>query len=159
LESTVNAAAGVPLKATAVVPVKLVPVMVTLVPAGPLVGVKEVILGATMTVKSVALVPVPAGLVTLIFPVVAAAGTVAVICVPLFTVKAAATPLKATAVVLLNSVPVITTLVPAEPLVGVNEVMLGATMTVKSVALVPVPAGLVTLIFPVVAAAGTVAVI
>ena len=79
MEFTVKAVAGVPLKATAVVPVNPLPVIVTLVPTGPLVGVKEVMLGATMTVKSVALVPVPAGLVTLIFPVVAPAGTVAVI--------------------------------------------------------------------------------
>jgi len=67
--------------------------------------------------------------------------------------------LKATAVAVLKPVPVMVTLVPTRPLVGVNEVMLGATMTVKSPALVPVPAELVTLIFPVVAAAGTVAVI
>ena len=67
------------MKATAVALLKLVPVSVTLVPAGPLVGVNEVRLGAGMTVKSVALVPVPAGSVTLIFPVVAPAGTVAVI--------------------------------------------------------------------------------
>ena len=79
MEFTVNVVASVPLKATAVAVLKLAPVMVTLVPTRPLVGVKEVMLGATMTVKSVALVPVPAGLVTLIFPVVAPAGTVAVI--------------------------------------------------------------------------------
>ena len=34
-----------PLNVTAVVPVKLVPLIVTLVPAGPLVGVKVVIVG------------------------------------------------------------------------------------------------------------------
>ena len=67
------------MKATAVALLKLVPVSVTLVPAGPLVGVNEVRLGAGMTVKSPVLVAVPAGLVTLFLPVVASAGTVAVI--------------------------------------------------------------------------------
>ena len=65
------------LKATWVVPVKLVPVMVTTVPTGPLVGVKLVIAGGTITVKAVALVSVPSGVVTLIRPVEAPAGTVA----------------------------------------------------------------------------------
>jgi hypothetical protein len=65
------------LKFTDVVPVKLAPLIVTLVPTGPLVGVKLVILGAT--VKVARLVPVPAWVVTLIAPVVALAGTVAVI--------------------------------------------------------------------------------
>jgi len=67
------------LKATAVADEKFAPVMTTLVPAGPLMGVKEVMVGGTVTTKSAVLVPVPAELVTLIFPVVAAAGTVAVI--------------------------------------------------------------------------------
>ena len=60
---------------TAVVPVKFVPLIVTLVPTSPLVGVKPVIVGATM--KLVALVAVPAGVVTLSGPVVAPTGTIA----------------------------------------------------------------------------------
>ena len=40
LELTTKPGAAVPLKATAVVPVKLLPVMTTLVPASPLPGVK-----------------------------------------------------------------------------------------------------------------------
>ena len=66
-----------PLKATAVVPVKLVPLMVTLVPTGPLAGVKLVIAGGLITVKLPGLVAVPPGVVTLIVPVVTPAGTVA----------------------------------------------------------------------------------
>ena len=66
-----------PLKATRVVPVKLVPLMVTLVPAGPLAGVKLVIVGGLITVKLLALVAVPPGVVTLMVPVVALVGTVA----------------------------------------------------------------------------------
>ena len=65
---------------TEVVPVKLVPVTTTVVPTGPLVGEKLVIVGGgTVTVKFVALVAVPPGVVTAIFPVVAPVGTVAVI--------------------------------------------------------------------------------
>ena len=68
-----------PLKVTAVAPVRFVPVMVTLVPIGPLVGLKLVMVGEPMTVKLVALGAVPPGAVTAIAPVVAPAGTVAVI--------------------------------------------------------------------------------
>ena len=67
--------AGVPLNATVVAPVKFKPVIVTFVPTGPLVGVKLVIVGATVNV--LALVVVPPGVVTLSVPVVAPVGTVA----------------------------------------------------------------------------------
>jgi hypothetical protein len=51
--------------------------IVTLVPTGPLVGVKLVIVGAlAVTVKLLALAAVPPDVVTLIAPVVAPAGTV-----------------------------------------------------------------------------------
>jgi hypothetical protein len=75
-ESTVNVDAEVPLNATALAPVKLLPVIVTIVPAAPLVGVKEEI-EAPSTVKSFALTTVPPAVVTLILPVEATAGTVA----------------------------------------------------------------------------------
>jgi len=68
------------LNVTAVAPVKFVPLIVTLVPTGPLVGVKPVIVGGAelgVTVKLFALVAVPPGVVTLRGPVVAPAGTVA----------------------------------------------------------------------------------
>ena len=69
----------VPLKVTAVAPVKFVPLIVTVFPTCPLVGVKPVIVGglATVTVKLLALVAMPAGVVTLSGPDVAAVGTVA----------------------------------------------------------------------------------
>ena len=67
--------ATVPLNATDVAPVKFVPLIVTLAPDSPLVGVKLVIAGATR--KVAALVAVPPGLVTLSSPVVAPVGTVA----------------------------------------------------------------------------------
>jgi len=69
--------AALPLKRTALAPVKFVPVIVTPVPTGPFGGVKPVIVGAGMTVKLVTLVAVPPGVVTLTGPVIAPAGTVA----------------------------------------------------------------------------------
>jgi hypothetical protein len=86
-------------------------------------------------------------------------GTVAVICVAEFTVNVvAATLLNVTAVAPVRFVPVITTDVPTGPNVGVNDVIVGAAI-VKFVRLDPVPPGVVTLIGPVVAVVGTVAVI
>ena len=67
-----------PLNRTAVAPAKFAPLIVTLVPTGPLAGVKLVIVGAlAVTVNEVALVAVPPGVVTLMGPLVAPAGTVA----------------------------------------------------------------------------------
>ena len=78
VDVTVKVGALVPLKLTAVTPVKLVPLIVTLVPGGPLVGAKPVIVGAfAPTVKLLALVAVPPGPVTLTGPVVAPPGTAA----------------------------------------------------------------------------------
>jgi len=65
------------LNVTAVAPVKFVPLIVMLVPTGPLVGVKLVMVGAGITVKLFVLVAVPPGVVTLRGPVVAPVGTVA----------------------------------------------------------------------------------
>src|SRR6185436_17543026 len=153
--------AAVPLKRTLVVPVKSDPVMVTAAPTRPLVGENEEIVGAGgMTVKSPALVAVPPGVVTLILPVVAPAGTVVLICVLDTTLKVAAVPLKLTLVVPVKADPVMVTTAPTRPLVGENEEIVGAGgMTVKSPALVAVPPGVVTLILPVVAPAGTVVLI
>jgi len=108
------------------------------------------------TVKFVALVPVPAGVVTLILPVTAPTGTVALIWVAEVTAKLAPTPPNRTAVAPVKAVPVIVTEVPVLPLVGENEEILGAALvTVKFVALVAVPPGVVTVIRPVVAPDGT----
>src|SRR2546427_8916971 len=75
-ELTVKVALA-PLKATTVVPVKLVPLMVTLVPTGPLAGVKLVIVGGLITVKLLVLVAVPPGVVALIVPLAPPEATVA----------------------------------------------------------------------------------
>ena len=59
---------------------KFVPVIVTAVPAAPLVGLKPVIVGVgPETVKLLVLVAVPLGVVTVIAPVLALAGTVVLI--------------------------------------------------------------------------------
>src|SRR5437667_8805634 len=106
----------VPLNATAFPPVTLPLVMVTLVPTGPLVGEKLVIVGALTTVNEPALVAVPPGVVTLSDPEVAPAGTVAWIAVAEVTVKVALVPLNATALAPVKLVPLIVTLVPTVPL-------------------------------------------
>src|SRR5207247_1462116 len=131
-----------------------------MVPTGPLVGEKLVIVGAlAVTVKLLLLVAVPPGVVTLSGPLVAPLGTVAAIEVEEFTVKPALVPLKVTAVAPVKFVPLIVTLVPTAPLVGVKLVIVGGLSTVKLPVLVAVPPGVVTAIAPVVAVAGTFAVI
>jgi len=153
--------AAVPLNVTDVAPLRFVPEITTVVPTGPLVGEKFVIVGAAaVTEKLVALVAVPPGVVTAIGPVVAPEGTVAVTCVDELTVKLAAVPLNVTDVAPVRFVPAITTVVPTGPLVGKKLVIVGAAaVTEKLVALVATPPGVVTAIGPVVAPEGTVAVI
>ena len=115
---TVNEAAC-PLNATAVAPLRFVPVMVTPAPMSPLLGLKLVMAGAgTVTVKLAAELAFPLGVVTEILPVVALLGTVAAICVALVTAKAAAIPLKLTAVAPIRLVPVMVTGVATGPLPG-----------------------------------------
>ena len=130
-DTTVKAGWLVLLKVTAVAPVKFVPLMVTLVPTGPLVGVKPVMVGAgRVTVKLAVLVAVPTAVVTAIGPVVAPAGTAAVICVADTTVKVGwFVPLKVTAVAPVRFVPLMVTLVPTGPLVGLKPVTVGAPAT------------------------------
>ena len=78
----------VPLKVTTVTPVRLFPLIVTLVPTGPLLGEKFEIEGAA--VKLPALVAEPPGVVTLIGPVDTPEGTTAEICEAESTVNDAA---------------------------------------------------------------------
>jgi hypothetical protein len=157
---TVNVALLVP-NFTAVAPVKLDPLIATDVPTGPLVGVKLLIVGGIRTLKAVALVAVPPGVLTAMAPVVAPAGTVAVICVALALKAVAFTPLNATTVAADRLLPLIVTDVPTRPLTGEKPVIEGAgpVVTANAVALVAVPPAVVTAIGPVVAPAGTVAAI
>jgi hypothetical protein len=146
---TVNDAAAVAPKLTALAPVNPVPVIVTEVPpaGGPLFGETLVTVGAATNVNwSAALVAlVPPIEVTVTSTVAAAcAGDVALIDVSEFTVNdAAAVPPKLTADAPVNPVPVIVTEVPpaAGPLFGETLVTAGAATKVNwspaLVALVP----------------------
>src|ERR1043166_3072382 len=145
--------AATPLKFTALAPVKFVPVIVTLVPAGPLAGEKLVIVGGTR--KFAELGAVPPAVVTANGPGVAPAGALARTVVAGAAEKLpAAIPLNATAVAPVKLVPVIVTLVPAAPLVGVKLAIVGGCTTLKLFWLVALPLGVVTLSGPVVAPAG-----
>lgn len=86
---------------------------------------KEVIVGATVTVKLVTLVVEPDGVVTLITPVVAPLGTELEICVSEATVNVVFVPLNATDVAPMKPEPDMVTAVPTGPLVGENELILG----------------------------------
>lgn len=133
--------------------------IVTRVPPAPPAGVKLVIVGATA--NEVVVVTDDTAVVTVIGPVVAAAGTVAVIEVPpLFTVNdVAAVPLKSTCVAPWKLKPEIVTVEPEGPLAGLNGVVANRGAAVKFDPLVPVPSDDVTVIGPVSAVAGTTAVI
>jgi hypothetical protein len=90
--------ADAPSNATDEAPVYPVPVIVTVVPAGPLEGSNRTIVGGGdgVTTKSRRLAPVPSESVTETGPVVAPMGTTAVICVVESTLNdCAAVPLKA----------------------------------------------------------------
>src|SRR5438128_706715 len=135
---------------------KLVPVTVMVLPGDPLVGANDIV--TIVKVKDDVLVAVPAGVVTVIGPVVAVLGTGALIELRDTIVKGdASTPLNFTEVVPIKPLPLIFTFVPAVPEAGVKDVINGRT--VKLVGLVAVPDGVVTVIEPVNAVADTVAVI
>src|SRR6266540_3616415 len=121
--------AEVLLNLTPVTLVKFVPRMLTEVPAAPLMGENDVMVGApaTVTVKFVELVAAPLGLVRVMGPVKAPEGTMAEICVEEFTVNEAAAFLKLTPVTSMKFVPTIVTSVPTDPEVGENDVMVGGS--------------------------------
>jgi len=144
-ETTVKSA-FVPLKRTAVAPVKNLPPMSTDCPTGPPDGLVPLIAGAdavvpepdedvgeldpddAVTVKEPSLVTVPFGVTTLIDPLVAAEGTFVVIWPSEATLKSALVPLKSTAVAPVKLLPITCTIVPGVPLEGVKPpIALGAT--------------------------------
>ena len=81
--------------------------------------------GAVTGVKLEALVTVPAGVVTLIGPAVAPAGTMAVIWVAELTVKEALTPLNITEVAPLRLLPVMMIEAPTVALAGIAPMLGG----------------------------------
>jgi hypothetical protein len=136
---------------------KFVPLIVTVAPTAPLVGLKPVMVGEGKIVKPVELVPVTPFTVTVIGPVVVPDCTTAVILVVVAAVTEALTPLNSTSLldnVVLKFVPVITTGAPIAPLLGVKLVMVGVG-TIKFAELVPVIPLTMTEIGPEVAPNGT----
>jgi hypothetical protein len=75
---------------------KFVPVIITVAPTAPLVGLNEVNVGVGKTVKLLALTKSSPAVDIVIVPVVAPVGTMAVIEVVFEAVTVAATPLKLT---------------------------------------------------------------
>lgn len=123
---------------TAVAPVKLLPVTAITLPTGPLAGLKVVIVGAANTVKLLAEVAVPPGVVTPILPLLEPLATRAVICVALPTEKlAAAFPPNVTAVAPVKFEPVIVTEVPEAPEIGLKLTIAGAGVTGCELELTP----------------------
>ena len=101
----------------------------------------------------------PAGVVAVILPVVAPAGTLKVNLEAFTTVKLAVTPFSLTLVRPVKVVPATVTTSPTLPEVGEKFVMVGgATVTVKLPGDTPTPAGVITVTGPVAVPAGTVAV-
>lgn len=150
-----------PFTFTLVVEVKLSPVRMIAEPTLPAPGVKPVMIGPT--VKLAVLVAEPPEVVTLTLPVVASAGTATVMVVAVEAVGTIGLPLNFTTVAPLRLVPVIVTTVPGAPTNGVKLVMVGGpevvVVTVKvAVDVATVPHTPVTLMVPVVAPVGTVAV-
>ena len=145
-ELTVKELAAMPPKLTAVAPVKFVPVIVIDVPPLPLVGVKELIVGADIKVKP-GIDAVPPGVVTITLPDAPAPTTAVIPVAELIVNELAATPPKFTAVAPPKLVPIIVIDMPDAPLTGLNDVIVGAGMKVNP-ANVVVPPGVVTLILP-----------
>jgi hypothetical protein len=107
-----------------------------------------------MTVNAVPVVAIPPAVLTVIFPVVALAGTVAVTFVAESLVTVAATPWNAT-VAPTRWVPMIVTIAPTLPECGLKELIVGVGITVKLAGLVATPPAVLTVTAPVVAPAGT----
>src|SRR5262249_34131088 len=151
--------ATAPLKVTVLVPFvapKPVPVIVTAVVIGPIVGERLVIVAVTAAVTVTPLLARPPT-VTTTLPVVAPAGTGTAMLVADHVVGVAVVPLNVTVLVPFVApkfVPVIVTDVATGPLVGERLVIVGGTVTVNETPLLASPPT-VTTTLPVVAPAGT----
>src|SRR5438093_381343 len=132
--------------------------MRTVAPGALTRGEKSSMIGAgPVTMKLFVVIAVPAGVWTVIGPLVAPVGTVAWIWVGALTANAARLSLNSTLVAPTKLNPSISTAVFVPLRAGAKPVMRGATRNVALLA--PVPLGLVTLTGPVVASEGTVAII
>src|SRR5438270_4279334 len=130
------------------------PLIVTWVPAWPLVGLKELIFGAGGRTR-IGLLAWPPGVVTTRSPWPLAEGVVAVSLLSETLLKLTLVPLIVTALAPLRCVPVTVTSVPPSGCPGKTELIVGGgTVTTKLPALTT-PVGKTTLNEPVVAPAGT----
>ena len=136
--STVKLAAGVPLNLTLLASLKNAPVMTTVVPLVPDVGVKELIVGGsglTMTVKGPLLLGWLLTVTTTDAGPVAIAGTITGIEVSIqVPARIAGVPLKVTVLAPCEApkfVPCTVTVEPAEPEFGETPLTFGAGTTVK----------------------------
>lgn len=145
-DTTVKEVAGVPPKSTAVAPVKLKPVRVTVVPVPAVVGVNEVIEGPLPKVNPPS-EAVPKGVVTETAPVAPAPTIASMVLAEITTNEVAAVPPKSTAVAPVKLKPEMVTVVPVAATVGVKDVMAGISPNVNP-AREAVPAGVVTLTVP-----------
>ncbi|HMJ47855.1 MAG TPA: hypothetical protein VK498_11035 [Ferruginibacter sp.] len=128
-EITANDAAANPPKLTEVAPVKPMPLILSLIPAGPDVGVKEEMDGP-VKIKPGKL-PLPAGVVTLTLPE-DPFPTIAVILVPELTMKdEAANPPNFTEYAPVKPAPVILTDVPTLVATGVKDVITGGEIKIN----------------------------
>ena len=140
----------------------MVPVIFTVAPIAPLRGRKSISVGVDNTLKSVLLLTIIPFNVSEIFPVVASAGTDVVMLVVVEAVTVDNVPLNLTilfAGIALNPVPIIDTAAVKAPPVGVKLVIVGVGKTVKFPMLVIVIPLTLREIGPVIALAGTIAVI
>jgi hypothetical protein len=154
--------AAVPLNSTVFnegVLLKLVPVMVTVAPVVPLLGVKLVMDGVPNTVKFEALLTVTPLNDTEIGPEPAPEGTDVVMLVVVKEVTTADVLLNSTIGVEMKFVPVIVTVTPIPAAVGLKLVIVGEASTSKFEPLETVTPLVITEIGPSDAPAGTVAVI
>lgn len=147
-ETTVKLAAETLPKLTDVVPLKFVPVIVTIVPGSPLVGENPVIVGAGTNVKP-ASEATPPGVASETAPDAPAGATTAVICVGEFIVNAVAVTLpKVTDDAPVKFSPLILTGIPGPATAGVKLVITGGKTKVNPGKLA-VPPVVVTITEPV----------
>lgn len=149
---------AIPLNDTAGDGLKCAPVIITVAPIAPLVGLNPVISGVGKIVKLEALAIVTPLTVTEISPVDASAGTVVVMVVEVEDETLAGVPLNLTLFsdgVVLKFVPVMVTVAPSAPVPGVKPEMVGEANTVKLLTLVSVTALVVTEMGPDAAPDGT----
>ena len=148
-----------PLKVTFVTVERFSPSMVTEVGGlvVPSVGEKPVITAPLPVRKLLLVVKLPLAVVTSMGPVVAPVGTVALIWVVEVIVALADLPPISTVVGLKKFPPLMTTVEPMAPAVGEKLVMVGTLLALNMLVLTADPASVVTVIGPLPAPAGTVA--